>query len=125
MTRVRRVLGSVAVAWLCCQVATVAFAPIAFWTGGSGGQLEVCTCAHGAVATCPMHHNTAAGSKRCVMRSANGSDMALMTSLLGVVGPIPESTAVIDRRPSGNLAIAAPGINSERPVPPDPPPPRA
>jgi hypothetical protein len=72
-----------------------------------------------------MHHKPAGGATRCAIQPVNGPGSAVLTTLTGTLGPIAESTSSIQPPVSteylraGDLYIAG-----ERPVPPDPPPPR-
>jgi hypothetical protein len=119
MTWARRALGPIAAVWLVCQAASLALVPTleAGWAD--------CTCAHGADATCPMHHKTASGLKVCVMRSAAASVPAILNSLLSVAGllPAPPLAVVQVVRASAVAVVRSP--LTERPSPPDSPPPRA
>ena len=125
MTRLRRALGRIAVAWLLCQAATLTLVPTAFSSGAVGVHALECTCSHGDHAVCPMHHKPAPGAKLCLMRSANDSGIAVLSWLLNGVGLMPaagQSAAPVSQpvRPSIDVITA-----SLRPAPPDPPPPRA
>jgi hypothetical protein len=124
MERIRRALGSVALAWLFCQTATLTLAPAVFRSMSADRAAVECTCTHGDHATCPMHHRTAPGSTICLMRSADDGAVAAFSWLfnLGIV-PAAAPAVIPDRaprfRPGGFPAAAS------RPAPPDPPPPRA
>ena len=128
MTRLRRALGSVAVVWLCCQVGTVAIVPIALWASTADPhQAAECTCGHDAGTMCPMHRHTRAGdtSKQCAMRAANESGAAALTAILGVSGLTPLTAAALVAPPSTmRVTPDETDVRGERPVPPDPPPPR-
>ena len=125
MTRLRYVLGPLAAVCLLCQVGTMALVPVVLWMSPADSH-AVCTCGHGPEMTCPMHHGPQKGSEDCVIQAANGPAAAMLTAIVSITGIIPDSTSSIlpatssigvrsaDLRPSG-----------ERPVPPDPPPPRA
>lgn len=124
MKRLRRALGPLAAAWLLCHVATVTLASSAFWTHAEHAGVE-CTCAHGPDSTCPMHHKAASGKKTCAMRSADDAATVGVGSVFGPIGLLPTprlETAVITEQSvmSDEHSFAA-----QRPVPPDPPPPRA
>src|SRR5262245_42968296 len=94
MKRLRRALGPMAAAWLLCQAATWTATPLVFWLSPAAESLE-CTCAHGDHAICPMHHKPAAGSKLCLMRSADDSGPAVLTSILSAVGIVPAAASVL------------------------------
>ena len=64
MRLARRVLGPIAAVWLVCHGATLTLVPALLWFRSRDANAAECTCAHGAEATCPMHHRTAAGAKR-------------------------------------------------------------
>jgi hypothetical protein len=123
MTRVRRVLGRVAVAWLFCQAATLVAAPIGFWVGSAEELLE-CTCAHGDHAICPMHHKPAPGPKVCLMQSAD-TGPAVLSSLFGAVGVVPGPVEVFVPPSEHIISQIEVHATSLGPAPPDPPPPRA
>jgi hypothetical protein len=125
MMHVRRALGTVAAIWLSCQLATLALTPVMLWAGSTDVHAQECTCAHGADALCPMHHKSAPGSKPCVMQSTSDHAAVVSMSLFGIVGVVPGSVATTHAAPSGRLAIVESQMTAERPVPPDPPPPRA
>ena len=120
MTRRRRFLGQIAAAWLVCQAATLAVAPLLL-----NASLAECVCAHGADATCPMHHTTAAGAKVCVMQSANTSVPGSVNSLFSVAGLLPAPSAVMVPVPTASAALLERAMLIQRPSPPDSPPPRA
>ena len=126
MTRVRRLLGPLAALCLFWQIGTVTSVPGALWMSADDPHAAVCSCGHEAGATCPMHHKPTGRPSRCTMQAANASEAAVLTTLVGIVGVIAERTASI--RPADPLLSAPPSdvsIAGERPVPPDPPPPRA
>jgi hypothetical protein len=125
MTRLRRGLAPVAAIWLCCQVGTLALAPVALWIAAADPHGIECTCGHGAGAMCPMHHKPANGSAPCAMQAANSSEAAVLSGLVGTAGLVPEPLRSIE--PAPRSAYAPPPdvhVVGERPVPPDPPPPR-
>jgi hypothetical protein len=123
MRSVRLALGPLVSVWLTCQLAAAGLTPLALSAGSADVNAVQCTCGQGVHATCPTHHRPAPGSKICVMRGT--SDQAtLLTSLFGIVGLMPGSTPLLDRAPSGRLAIIESQMTAEHPVPPDPPPPR-
>ena len=124
MTRLRRALAPFVGIWLFCQIGVITTVPVALWVTAADPHAEECTCGHDAGAMCPMHH-TPTGEPLCVMQAVNSSDIAVLTSLVGVTGPLGDrgltfspavwSTAV--RTPEARVI-------GDRPIPPDPPPPR-
>ena len=124
MTHLRRVLAPVVAIWLFCQVGTVALVPAALWITGDPHGVE-CTCGHGLGAICPMHHKPADDLAPCGMKAAN-TGTAVPTTLVGTAGPVAEPTRSI-QPPTPSIYPRAADVHlaGERPVPPDPPPPRA
>ncbi len=128
MTRLRRVLAPLAAIWLFCHVGSVALVPVALWVGAADAHAPVCTCGHGADAMCPMHRHKPAGSteSHCSMQAAQGAATAVLTTIGSIAGLIPESTpSLIAPVPSTSVGPTDVDVRGERPVPPDPPPPRA
>jgi hypothetical protein len=125
MTCLRRVLGPLASIWLICQVATVMVALPVFWIQSAGAGELACTCSHGADGACPMHHKTSTGSTLCSMQSAGDSGALMVRSLLGVVGLIPTRITTTVPAAAGTEPVIASATATDRPIPPDPPPPRA
>jgi hypothetical protein len=126
MTHLRRALAPLAAIWLTCQIGTVALVPLALWVPAADPHAAECTCGHGDGAMCPMHHKPIGGSAPCAMQAANGSGTAVLTTLVGTAGLIPERTVAI--RPgilSEQFRPADAALVGERAVPPDPPPPRS
>jgi hypothetical protein len=126
MSPLRRVLGPIAAAWLLCQMATLGLAPsLLLWVGSAGASLMECTCSHGADATCPMHHHKpASGAKPCVMQSTNGNGAAVLASVLGLLGFLPQETPGLALTSLERTMLAEIPTGIDRPAPPDPPPPR-
>jgi hypothetical protein len=125
MTSLRRVLCPLAMLWLICQAAAVTVALPAFRMESMSTDEVVCTCAHGGDGTCPMHHKKSAGSRLCTMHSADESGTLVLRSLLSVAGLIPTRTAATAPDSMGTQPSMAFSAAADRPVPPDPPPPRA
>ena len=125
MTLARHALGPLAAVWLACQLATVTLAPVLLWATATNVHVDECTCTHGTDALCPMHHKRAPRSTICVMQSTTDQATLLSASLFGFVGLVPGFTMVIDAAPPERVAILGSEITTQRPVPPDPPPPRA
>ena len=127
MTRLRRALVPLAALWLSCQAGTVALVPVALWMSGAEHHAAECTCGHGANAMCPMHRHEPAGTpgRDCSMQAANETGTAVLTTL-GAGGLIPQSTpALVAPIPSTHVSPPDVDVRAQRPVPPDPPPPRA
>lgn len=121
MTGVRRALGRITACWLVCQAGTLTLVPVLLEASAA-----TCVCPLGADATCPMHHKSAGGSKVCALQSTTTSEPATLQALFSVAGLLPTPP-----RPVVPVvtAVSAVGfersIPTERPSPPDPPPPRA
>jgi hypothetical protein len=124
MKRLRRVLGPLATLWLCCQVTTATFTPIVLWATSTSADVEQCTCPHRADADCPMHPKTAPGSKVCLIRGLPDSATVTLRSLLSLTGLLPGSQHAFADRPTQSPEIIDILMVTERPLPPDPPPPR-
>jgi hypothetical protein len=125
MTRLRRVLVPFTAIWLTCQVGTIAAVPVALWFTAADLHADECTCGHGLGAICPMHHKPSGGPEPCAMGPANGSGAAVLTTLVGIAGLVAEPTCSIQPPMSSASPKAADvHVADERPVPPDPPPPR-
>jgi hypothetical protein len=125
MTRVRRVLGHVVVVWLSGQLALAAFSPETLWSDPAGSHAAVCTCTHGTDAACPMHRNTASGSRTCVLRAAADQSAAQLTSLFGATGPPVLRTQFFAPACATPVPIVEWQMIVEHPASPDPPPPRS
>ena len=128
MTLLRRALAPLALVWLSCQIGTVALVPAVFWVSAADPQVADCTCGHSAHATCPMHRHKPAGNpnSHCSMQAAKGSGTAVLTTIVGIAGLIPESApSLLAPIPSIGVRPNEVDVRGERPVPPEPPPPRA
>jgi hypothetical protein len=125
MTHLRRALAPVTAIWLFCQVGAVALVPAALWITAADSHGVECTCGHGLGAICPMHHKPADDPAACGMKAAN-TGTAVLTTLIGTAGLVTEPTRSIQPpTPSSYPRAADVHLAGERPVPPDPPPPRA
>ena len=120
MTRVRRALGLIAAVWLVCQAATLTLAPALL-----EASLAECLCTHGVDASCPMHHRTEAGARVCVKQSLTTSAAATLHALFSIVGLVPARSLATALVPTASLVVIQSSMATERPSPPDPPPPRA
>jgi hypothetical protein len=127
MTRLRRALVPLVAMWLSCQIGTVALVPVALWVSVADPHAAGCTCGHGADAMCPMHRYKHAGdpNSHCSMQSSNETGTGVLTTIVGAGGLVPESTpSLVAPVPSMNVSPTDVDARGERPVPPDPPPPR-
>ena len=126
MALLRRALAPVTAIWLCCQFGTMALVPVALWISVADPHAAECTCGHGAGAMCPMHHRPTGEAAPCAMEAATGSEAAVLDAPAAMAGLIADPILTI--RPasrSGQFRPADVNPTGERPVPPDPPPPRA
>jgi hypothetical protein len=127
MTSLRRALAPLAAIWLLCQIATVALVPVAVWVSAADPHGAECTCGRGgADAMCPMHRHKPAGdaASHCSMQASNKTGTGVLTTIV-IAGLIPESTpSLVPPVPSMNVSPTDVDVRGERPVPPDPPPPR-
>lgn len=126
MTRVRRRLSWLIGAWLLCQIANVAAAPLTFCCQSVAGAADEDTCCPGLLPgqVCPMHHPKD-GGRTCEMRNACARADAALVALAGGVGVLPPATVVASPFDSGDLPHASlrPAIRRSRR--PESPPPRA
>src|SRR4051812_27772401 len=127
MTRLRRALAPIAAIWLVCQLGAVALVPAALAASASDQRVAGCTCGHGAHAICPMHHHKPSGPDRtCSMQPVNSSPTVVLSALVGLPGFIPGITSSLVAPDASTYAGKTDADDrSRRPVPPDPPPPRA
>ena len=119
MTRARHVLGPIAAVWLLCQAATLTLVPALL-----EASLAECLCTHGVDASCPMHHRSTS-AKVCVMQSLTTSATATLNALFSVVGLLPARSLATPLVPTASPVLIQCPVATERPLPPDPPPPRA
>jgi hypothetical protein len=116
----RRAIGPIAAIWLVSQAVTLAMAPVLLEV-----SLAECVCAHGADATCPMHHKAPAGSSKvCAMQSATTSVPATLNALFSVAGLVPTLPLVMVPVATASALPFERSMLTPRPSPPDPPPPR-
>lgn len=124
MTKVRRLIGPVALACVFLHVSVIVGTSVLLLTTGSAASDIICTCAHGGDHTsCPMHHKPA-DSARCRMQNTQ-SDLGL--ALLSMLGPLTlpvAATVVVDRSSPRAIEYRSPFL-SDRSAPPEPPPPRS
>ena len=128
MLFVRRRLPWLVCAWLTCQVAGIAAAPIAFCCKDVAAATDEQDCCEGLQPGqyCPMHHKTAGGDKNeCKMRSACAPVDVMLVTLAGGTGLLERTTTVVNSFVPGEFVAALAPTSIGRTVPPDPPPPRA
>ena len=109
MSLVRRRLSWLVGAWLLCQIANVAAAPLTFCCQNvaTAGDEEKCCPGLLPGQVCPMHH-TKEGERTCKMRSVcTGSDASIV-ALAGGLGAMPVSTALVNAFELGDLPRHAP-----------------
>jgi hypothetical protein len=126
MSRVRRRLSWLVGAWLLCQIANVAAAPLTFCCQNVATAGDEDKCCPGLLPgqVCPMHH-TKEGVRTCKMRaSCSGSDASLV-ALASALGSMPLSTSVVSVFELGDPARTAPASAILRTARPESPPPRA
>lgn len=125
VSKFRRLLVPLAIAWLCVHVSVVAGSSVLLQATGASEAEIVCTCAHGADhGSCPMHKKPA-DSARCRLQSTQNE---LGLALLSMLGPLSLPVDTVDIVP----VISAPlpkGYDATLPLdwtaPPDAPPPRS
>jgi hypothetical protein len=117
MVRLRRALGPLIAVWLLCQAGGSA----AIWLPA----FDDCACPHGDGAVCPMHHSTSSRGRPCSMRGADDSSAIALASLLAPAAPMPAASAGAIDTSDTPMRIVDRSAEGLRPVPPDPPPPRA
>lgn len=120
----RRRLGLVAAVWLIGRLATVAIGPAEIGITTLDASSD-CTCAHGASATCPMHHPAAPDRHTCAMRGTSPIDGVALTALLSADGCLSAGPVVPRDAPLVVNARVSSSNPRARCVPPDPRPPRA
>jgi hypothetical protein len=127
MTRLRRALAPLAAIWLVCQLGAIALVPAALAASAGQERAAGCTCGHGTHAMCPMHHHKPSRPDRsCSMQPVNSTPTAVLSALVGLPGFIPGFTSsLIAPDASTHIGKADVDDPGRRPVPPDPPPPRA
>jgi hypothetical protein len=125
MRPVRALLGPLAAGWLLCHAITLAAVPVVLWVAAADAEPIICTCVHGDHAICPMHHKRSSGPALCAMQDGGGGGTAVLTPVPGPLGVVPLFIDVVLPRGATPNAGASTATASLRPVPPDPPPPRA
>src|SRR5262245_35438860 len=124
MAHLRRVLAPVTAIWLFCQVGTVALVPVTQWIPAVEAHGPECPCGHAPGSIGPMHHKPTAGAARSATPAAT-TEAAGLTLLAGTVGLITQPIRSI-RPPLSSESLRNADVDraGERPVPPEPPPPR-
>jgi hypothetical protein len=128
MLFVRTRLSWLVCAWLMCQVAGLAAAPIAFCCKDVPVAADEQDCCEGLQPGqyCPMHHKPAGGGKsECKMRSACAPADAMLVALAGGAGLVERTTSVVNSFVPGEFVQSLKPNSIIRAVPPDPPPPHA
>jgi hypothetical protein len=125
MSGVRPILGPIAAVWLVSQAAILVLVPALLWVQPTSASLAACACVHGGEAACPMHHGSGAGFKVCVMQRTTDSATSTLLGLLSGLGLVPQSRPALQRLATTSAVRLDSFPPTPRPVPPDPPPPRA
>jgi hypothetical protein len=128
MLFVRRRLSWLICAWLTCQIAGIAAAPITFCCKDVPTVADEEDCCPGLLPgqLCPMHHKTAAGSKSdCKMRNICAPADAMLVALAGGIGVLPRTTAVVSAFDPGDAVVALAPTALARSARPESPPPRS
>jgi hypothetical protein len=121
----RRRLPWIVSAWLLCQAAAVASAPMALWRTGPTIAVEDDCCpgvAPGQV--CPMHH-TKEGQRKCVMHGACASSTAALIALSGGIGLLAHVSVADAPYAAAGAILISESSTLSRLAPPESPPPRA
>ena len=125
----RRLLRTVAAAWIACQLVGVVAAPLAMRFAPapeSEHHATKCVCPGVAPgATCPMHHTTRDNGRECLMRSASGPVDAALLSLAVTSGLPPTLVKTLVTFQSLEPISATAPSAITRADRPDAPPPRA
>jgi hypothetical protein len=126
MSLFRRRLSWLLGAWLVCQVANLAAAPLMFCCQNVATVGDDEKCCPGLLPgqVCPMHH-TKEGERSCKMRAVTTGIDASVIALAGGLGAMPAATAAVTIFDLGDLARLAPRAAVVRFARPDSPPPRS
>ena len=126
MALVRRRLSWLIGAWLLCQLANVAAAPLTFCCQNvaTAGDEEKCCPGLLPGQVCPMHH-AKEGERTCKMRNACAGTDAALVELAGGIGVLPAGPAVGSTFDLCDLPRPAPRSAVVRTDRPESPPPRA
>src|SRR6185369_1322872 len=125
MSLVRRRLSWLVGAWLLCQAANVAAAPLTFCCQNvaTAGDDEKCCPGLLPGQICPMHH-TKEGERTCKMRAACAGTDAALVALAGGLAAMPRTTLVVSAFEPGELPSHARPSTLLRGERPESPPPR-
>ena len=126
MSLVRRRLSWLVGAWLLCQIANVAAAPLTFCCQNVATAGDEDECCPGLLPgqVCPMHH-AKRGEPTCQMRSVCSGTDASLVALAGGLGALPvvtSSVSTFDRRDLPRPVTRSAILHTARP---ESPPPRA
>jgi hypothetical protein len=126
MSLVRRRLSWLVGAWLLCQIANVAAAPLTFCCQNvaTAGDDEKCCPGLLPGQVCPMHH-TKEGERTCKMRAVCAGTDASLVALAGGLGVMPPATVSVSVFVLGDLPNPAAQSAILRTDRPESPPPRA
>jgi hypothetical protein len=126
MAFVRRHLSWLIGAWLACQLAGIAAAPVALCCKDVPTSLDDTECCTGLMPgqVCPMHHTTA-GKRECRMRNACAAPDAALMALAGGVGVLPSTTSIVSEYDPGAVVPDRTPTETLRARRPDAPPPRS
>jgi len=121
----RRLLRSIAIVWLACQLVAVCVVTVAACCPPSDHHQQTKCCPGvGPGQVCPMHH-TKEGEPECVMRSMCGHADAALISLAGGLGLLPHlSTSLVTLQSLDAMSAMTPSALA-RADRPDSPPPRS
>ena len=127
MLSVRRRLSWLVCAWLTCQIAGIAAAPLAFCCKDVPALSDEEECCPGVLPgqLCPMHHKVAPGKNDCKMRSICSPADAMLVALAGGAGVLPRATAVVNAFDPGDVVTPSAPAAFARTSRPESPPPRA
>jgi hypothetical protein len=127
MLFIRRRLSWLICAWLMCQIAGVAAAPIMFCCKDVPTAADERECCAGLMPgqLCPMHHKPAEGKNDCKLRNACAPADAMLVALAGGAGTLPAATAVVNAFEAGDVLASSAPTAIARTTPPESPPPRA
>ena len=129
MVFVRRRLSWMIYAWLTCQIAGIAAAPITFCCKDVPTSANEDECCEGLMPGqyCPMHHKQAeqaADEAACKLRNACPPADAALVALAGGVGLLPPSTSIVSPFDLGDAPAALAPTAIARTDRPEAPPPR-
>ena len=125
MSSVRRRLSWLVGAWLLCQIANVAAAPLTFCCQNVATSEDEDKCCPGLLPgqVCPMHH-VKEGEPTCKMRAVCAGTDASIVALAGGLGALPAATGTVIAFEPGDLPRLAPQSAILRTDRPESPPPR-